>query len=30
MALRRHRVKQAEERLKAGSKYEDHGLIFAT
>jgi integrase len=30
MALRRHRVKQAEERLLAGSKYEDHGLVFAT
>lgn len=29
-ALRRHRARQAEERLAAGSMWEDHGLVFAT
>jgi integrase len=29
-ALRRHRVRQAEEKLAAGVAYEDQGLIFAT
>src|SRR3712207_7553839 len=28
-ALKRHRVRQAEEKLKAGSLYEDLGLVFA-
>lgn len=28
--LRQHRVKQAEERLRMGGKYIDHGLTFAT
>ena len=29
-ALRDHKVKQAEERLKAGELWEDHGLVFAS
>jgi integrase len=29
-ALKRHRVRQAEEKLKAGGLYEDQGLVFAT
>jgi integrase len=29
-ALREHRARQAEERLKAGESYQDHDLIFAT
>lgn len=29
-ALRLHRVRQAEEKLKAGPRYEDQGLVFAT
>jgi integrase len=28
-ALRRHRARQAEEKLKAGSLYQDQGLVFA-
>ncbi len=28
-ALKRHRVRQAEVKLKAGSLYEDQGLVFA-
>ncbi|WP_240432594.1 site-specific integrase [Rubrobacter indicoceani] len=28
-ALRRHRVRQAEEKLAAGGVYEDHGFVFA-
>jgi integrase len=29
-ALKRHRARQAEEKLKAGALYEDLGLVFAT
>jgi integrase len=29
-ALQAHRARQAEERLRAGSEYENHGLVFAT
>lgn len=29
-ALREHRVRQAEERLRAGAAWQDHGLIFTT
>lgn len=29
-ALRRHRARQAEERLAAGAAYTDHGLVFCT
>ena len=28
-ALRSHRVRQAEEKLRAGALYQDHGLVFA-
>ncbi|MCA0377553.1 MAG: site-specific integrase [Gemmatimonadetes bacterium] len=28
LALRAHRARQAEERLRAGSEYRDHGLLF--
>ncbi len=28
--LRRHRARQAEDRLAAGSKWQEHGLVFAT
>jgi len=28
-ALKRHQVRQAEEKLKAGSLYQDQGLVFA-
>ncbi len=29
-ALRAHRVRQAEERLRAGTTWQDHGLVFTT
>jgi hypothetical protein len=29
-ALREHRVRQAEDRLAAGSLWQDHGLVFAS
>lgn len=29
-ALRRHKVRQAEQRLAVGSLWQDHGLVFAT
>jgi len=29
-ALKRHRARQAEEKLKVGALYEDQGLVFAT
>lgn len=28
-ALKRHRARQAEEKLKAGGLYQDQGLVFA-
>jgi integrase len=30
VALRSHRARQAEERLVAGSRWKDHGLVFCT
>ena len=29
-ALRKHRARQAEERLRAGSEWQDYGLVFTT